>query len=255
MTFRHVAIGLVSSVTLACAPARAQQPAPTPSPAPVAQPVPGAPSPQIVTSGMGEAKIVPDRALLEVSVQTHASTAAAAGNENAQKQQAVIDALKKVGFGADQLSTVNYNLNPDMQYDPKTQQSRVSGYSATNTVRVEVRDIAMVGKAIDAALAAGANMITSLSFYASNSDTARRSALAMAVARARDDADAVARAAGGTVGPLLEISTADVRPPVVYGARMDLAQQSMAKIATPIEPGEQTINATVTVRWTFVPGR
>jgi uncharacterized protein YggE len=255
MTPRHSAAGILAFALVACAPARAQQPSPVPAPA-AAQVATVGMVPQVVTSGQGEAKIVPDRARLEVSVQTRAATAAQAGSENARKQQAVLDALKKMGFGADQLSTVNYNLYPEMQYDPKTQQSRVSGYSATNTVRVEIRDVGMIGRAIDAALEAGANMISSLSFYASNTDAARRTALAEAVSRARDDAEAVARAAGGSLGALLEISTMDLRPPVIFN-RVAMADAAVGKMAqaTPVEPGEQTVSAVVNVRWAFVAGR
>ena len=49
------------------------------------------------------------------------------------------------------------------------------------TLGVEVRDLTLVGRAIDASLGAGANVISSLFFYASNTDDARRSALATAV--------------------------------------------------------------------------
>lgn len=253
MTTRLPSLFLALVAVLACAPARAQQPTPSPVTTSV---VTGGAVPQVITNGQGEAKIVPDRARLEVSVQTRAATAAAAGSDNARKQQAVLDALRKLGFGSDQLSTVNYNLYPEMRYDPNGQNPKVTGYVATNTVRVEIRDIGMIGKAIDAALESGANMISSLSFYPSNTDTARRSALAEAVARARDDADAVAKAAGGTIGALLEITTTDFRPPVVYNRV--LAEAGMVgKIAgaTPVEPGEQTVTATVNVRWAFVPGR
>ena len=246
---------LLSSVLLAgavaCAPAMAQQPAPGPTPMAMPQAML---APTIVTSGQGETKITPDRARLEVSVQTRAATAADAGTQNARKQQSVLDALRKIGFTSEQLSTVNYNLYPEMQYDRNGQSPRVIGYNATNTVRVEVRDVGMIGKAIDASLEAGANMISSLSFYSSNSDAARRSALASAVARARSDADAMAAAAGGSVGPLIEISTNDFAPPVIYN-RANLMSDASAKVGnmTPIEPGEQTVSAVVNARWAFIP--
>ena len=214
-----------------------------------------APVPQIVTSGQGEAKIAPDRARIEISVQTRAATAAAAGADNARKQKAVLDALRKLGFGSDQLSTVNYNLYPEMQYDKEGQTSRVVAYSAMNTIRVEVRDLLLVGKAIDAALAAGANVISSLTFYAQNTDDARRSALSVAVARARADAEAIAKAAGGTVGSLLEISTSEMRVPVPMNKVMMRAQVADGAETTPIDPAEQTIAAYVTARWTFIGGR
>lgn len=215
------------------------------------------PIPQIVTSGQGESKIAPDRARIEISVQTRALTAAAAGAENARKQQAVLDALRKLGFASDQLSTVNYSLYPEMQYDKEGRTARVVGYTAMNTVRIEVRDLALVGKAIDATLSAGANVISSLTFYASNTDEARRAALALAVSRARADADAVAKAAGGSVGQLLEISTGEVRLPIPMNRMMmtRTGAAGQAADATPIDPAEQTISAYVTARWAFAGGR
>ncbi len=250
--FRALSLAsVVVAGAAACAPAMAQQPAPGPAPMMMSH---GAVAPTIVTSGQGETKITPDRARLEVSVQTRAATAADAGSQNARKQQSVLDALRKIGFTSEQLSTVNYNLYPEMQYDRNGQSPRVIGYNATNTVRVDVRDVGMIGKAIDASLEAGANMISSLSFYSSNSDSARRSALASAVARARSDADAIAAAAGGTVGALVEISTSDFAPPIIYNRAAMMSEQS-AKVGntTPIEPGEQTVTAMVNARWSFTP--
>jgi uncharacterized protein YggE len=241
---------VVIAGAVACAPAMAQQPAPGPAPMSMAH---MAPTPTIVTNGQGETKITPDRARLEVSVQTRAATAADAGAQNAKKQQSVLDALRKIGFTSEQLSTVNYNLYPEMQYDKNGQSPRVVAYNATNTVRVDIRDVGMIGKAIDASLEAGANMISSLSFYSSNSDAARRSALASAVARARSDAEAIATAAGGSLGALMEISTNDFAPPVIYNRAQAMGDMS-AKMATttPIEPGEQTVTAMVMARWAFV---
>lgn len=239
------------AAAVACAPVMAQQPAP--GSAPMAMPQ-MTPVPMIVASGQGETKITPDRARLEVSVQTRAATAADAGTQNARKQQTVLDALRKVGFTSEQLSTVNYNLFPEMQYDKNGQSPKVIAYNATNTVRIEIRDVGMIGKAIDASLEAGANMISSLAFYSSNTDSARRTALASAVARARSDADAMAAAAGGSVGALIEISTNDFAPPVIYN-RANMVSDMSAKMAnaTPIEPGEQTVSTIVNARWVFVP--
>ena len=249
---RALSLSAIASAGLvACAPAMAQQPVPASGGMMMSHP---APVPMIVTSGQGETKITPDRARLEISVQTRAATAADAGAQNARKQQSVLDALRKIGFASEQLSTVNYNLFPEMQYDKNGQSPRVVAYNATNTVRVEIRDVGMIGKAIDASLEAGANMISSLSFFSSNSDAARRSSLAAAVARARSDADAMAAAAGGSIGALIELSSNDFAPPVIFN-RAAMMSDMAAKVgnATPIEPGEQTITTVVNARWTFVP--
>jgi uncharacterized protein YggE len=172
-----------------------------------------APIPQIVTAGTGAARIAPDRATIFVGLETRATTAAAAGAENARRQRAIIDTLRALGLTNEQLSTVNYNVSPEMQYSPNGQTPpKVTGYTVTNTVRADVRRLDDVGKVIDASLAKGANEISSLNFFSSKADSVRRSAMESAVLNARADAEVLARAAGGTVGPLIEISSSEIQP-------------------------------------------
>ena len=223
------------------------------------QPTTGWQGPDLVTSGTGEARVTPDRAYVQVGVQTRAATAAQAGADNARKTRAVIDAVKARGIPAEQIATSEYNLYPeyDNREPPREGPAtpRVIGYVANNTVRVEVRRLDQVGPIIDAALAAGANMINAIQFFASNVDVARRAALAEAVARARGDADALAKAAGGSLGALLELNTQS--PPVrpFYGGdRVMRLEASGAAAQTPIEPGQQTLTVWVSGRWAFVPG-
>jgi len=157
--------------------------------------------PQIAVTGRGEVKVSPDRATIQISVQTRASTAAAAAAENANKQQAVITALRALGLGTDQLSTINYNVYPEQRYE-QGKEPVIIAYNVTNTILADVRKLTQVGPVIDAALAHGANMITSLQFYASNTEAARRTAIGTAIEKARADADAAAKAAHGTLGTL-----------------------------------------------------
>lgn len=206
--------------------------------------------PRIIATGTGEARVSPDRATIFVGVQSRAATAAAAGADNARRQKAVLDTLKALGLTSDQLSTLNYNVSPEMQYNQNGGSPRVTGYVVTNTVRADVRKIDDVGRLIDAALGKGANEISSLQFYSSKADSARRAAMAEAVRNARADAEALAAAAGGSVGPILEMSTSS--PPVRPFSEMPMAKMAAAQ-PTPIEPGQQTISASVNVRFTFVP--
>lgn len=212
--------------------------------------------PSLVTSGQGEAKVAPDRASLLVNVQTRGGTAASAASDNAQRSRAVLDALAKLGLPREQLGTEGYSVYPEMRYDKDGGPARVTGYVVTNTVRAETHHVEQAGAMIDAALGAGANLINSLSFYASSIDVPRREAIASAVASARADAEAMARAAGGTLGTLLEMSTqgptAPPRPMFDMGAvRAKMAQAE----PTPVNPGMQTVSVYVTARWQFIAGR
>lgn len=244
--FRLGSLAAVFIAAIAPAALRAQQPMPQMQTAPV---------PTLVTSGQGEAKVTPDRASVMVNVQTRASTASAAAADNAQRTKAVLDALTKLGLSRDQLGTEGYTVYPEMRYDKDGAAPRVVAYVVTNSIRAETKRPEQAGAIVDAALSAGANMINSLSFYASSIDEARRMAISSAVASARADAEAMARAAGGTLGDLLELSTngPTVPPRPMYD--MAARAQSMKMEPTPINPGQQTVTVYINARWRFVPTR
>jgi len=208
--------------------------------------------PQIVVTGTAEAHVVPDRATVFVGVMTRAATAAAAAEANTRKQRAILDTLRAAGLASDQLKTSNYSVSPETRYDNTTQTTHVTGYAVSNTVVVDIRHMDQVSTVIDASLAKGANQISALQFYSSVADSVRRSALAEATANARKDADVLARAAGGTLGPLLELSTETpaIRP---MTRALSFGSSSMATaMPTPIESGEQIVSASVSARWTFL---
>jgi uncharacterized protein len=215
-------------------------------------PTPAGP-PTVNTTGHAEATVAPDRATILVAVETHANTAAAAAADNAKRTRAVLDTLRALGLSKDQTATLAYSVMPQYSYD--NGKSHLTGYEAQNTVKVELKVIADAGRMVDAALAAGANNITSLEFTASNADSARRDALARATAQARGDAEAMAKAIGGSLGPPVELST-ESNGGIRFNQLMDRAVvRSAAAAPTPIDAGPITINVTVQARWQFVPGR
>ena len=96
-------------------------------------------------------------------------------------------------------------------------------------------------------------MITSLQFYASNTEAARRTAIGTAIRKARADADPAAKAARGTLGTLLEINIGAYSPPPPRPMMM-MARKDAAQADTPINPGEETLAVEVSTRWRFLPG-
>ncbi|MCY7379264.1 MAG: SIMPL domain-containing protein [Gemmatimonadaceae bacterium] len=216
--------------------------------------LPGVPA--LTTAGQGEAKVAPDRASLMVNVQSRGTTAAGAASENARITRAVLDALAKLGLPRDQLGTEGYTVYPEMRYDKEGGSPRVTGYVVTNTVKAETHRVEQAGAMIDASLGAGANLINSLSFYASSIDAPRREAIASAVLSARADAEAMARAAGGTLGTLIEMATQGPTSPPRPMYDMAMARGKIAQSEpTPVNPGLQTVSVFVTARWQFVPQR
>lgn len=222
-----------------------------------AQVVAQQPPPSIVAMGHGEAKVTPDRATILASVESRGSTAAQAGAANATTQTRVIAALRALGLEADQISTVGYSVQPEYRYEREGGRPQVVGYVARNTVRAELRRIDQVGRAIDAALGAGANRIAGVTFFASNQEEARRTALAAAVANACRDAEMMARAAGGTLGGVLEIMSQDFGFPQPR-PMMDMAEARVASAPapeTPIVADDITLRVGVHTRWLYSAGQ
>jgi uncharacterized protein YggE len=205
-------------------------------------------------TGRGDARVTPDRAFISFATETRRATANAAGIENARLARGVVDTLRALGIAADDISTANYGVTPDQQYDNTTRQSRVVGYIVRNTIRVRVLKLEKVGVVLDAVLAKGVNIVSELELSASNPDDARRVALADAVDRARKDAEVIAKAAGGQVVGLLEVTTIDDGGQAPRGFALMKSMSASDAGPTPIQGGAQTLSAQVTTRWRFAPG-
>jgi uncharacterized protein YggE len=222
--------------------------------------------PYIAASAVGESRITPDRAIVQITVDSRNESAGAAGADIRVKQERVTEAVKASGVAPPQIRTTAYRVSPEYAQPEKGKAPKITGYYAVNTIRVEVRAIETVGRIIDAALGAGATVIPSVSWYASNTEAARREAVQQAVTKARGEAEVAATAAGGTLGTMIEmtIDPASIPRPyldqvVVTSAGMTLgsdgsrAPMPMA-MQTPVEPGESLVLASVRVRWQFTPG-
>lgn len=210
-------------------------------------------SPTISTTATGETKVVPDHAMIELSVQTRASSATAAVGENADKQTKVIATINHLGIEMSRISTQRYSVTPETRNDKIDQTPRVVSYLVSNTIIVDVSDIALVGKILDAAINAGANDVSSLSMYALDTQAAYQKALSAAVANAKSAATTIAVAAGGRLGPLINLSSNSTNwpSPIMKTARM----ASFDAAQTPISAGEQTLTASVSASWVFIQNR
>jgi len=224
----------------------------TPPGTPRPHPMP-MPTGQIVVSATETVDVTPDRARLTLAIETRARTAAQAGSDNARIQTAILDTLAKLGVPTAQIQTVGVSVQPEYEYPSQGGRPTITGYVARNGVRVEVRRIALVGPVMDAGLAKGANQVDGLQFIASNTEQVRRDALRTAVQSARQDADAMATAAGGRITGVIDLSSNAYAPqPMEAGPQLMMARgAAMADTPTPIEAGTLKVAVTVTARFSY----
>lgn len=198
--------------------------------------------PSINTTGEAVVTARPDRARIDIGVVTQADNSRNAVEQNAQKLEATLAALRKLlGANAD-IKTVSYSVQPNYRYPPQGGEPTIEGYTATNIVRVTLDDLTKVGEVIDTATQAGANRIQSLQFTVKDDEALQAQALREAALKARKKADAIAGALGLSIVRVLSV-TESGSP--AFPVR-DVAY-ARAEASTPIEPGTIEVRATVTL--------
>ena len=214
-------------------------------------PGPTAP-PQIVAQGTAEVQVPPDRAIVRFSVQFDAKDAQAAQGRVNEAMQRVIQALRRLNIADNRIGTERLALSPlyESSGPPGRElQPRLVGYRAANQVRVEMEDLGRLAPVIDAAVGAGANGIEGVEFTVANDLPPRMRALRQASEEARAKARTISEALDVALGDLIEASEGGVEitppRPVMFG------RATMG--GAPVQPGQMTVRATVTVRYAIRP--
>ncbi len=211
------------------------------------------PARTISVSANGRVTLSPDVARASLGISVTRPTVEAARAEAGRVMAAIIAAAKAKGVAERDIRTSAISLSP--QYAPDcasapsgsvcAKPGSVAGYSMNEQVEVTVRDLDAVGSVVDAATAAGATNVNGISFEVADPEKAETDARVAAIHAAHVQADAMARAAGVTLGPVVSISDGVVAVPYPYpNAR---AGASASDAATPVQPGTQDVQASVTV--------
>jgi uncharacterized protein YggE len=209
-----------------------------------AAPVQGQEAGWIQVSGTASVQVAPDRARVSFAMETRAGATTAAA-VNADAMDTVLRSLREADFDGLVLQTFGYSLRPEYSNTNNQRVREIVAYTALNNVGATVEDVDAVGRIIDVAIGAGANRVTNISFFASNTGAARTEALA--VRNARAEAEVIAESLGYRLGAPLEINGGAQRP---IPRSMEMSDAVSFRVATtPIEVGDQTVSASVSVRF------
>ena len=197
---------------------------------------------KVLVTGDSIVQAQPDTAILTVSVITQGRRALDAQQENANRSDAVIRALKSAAGAGAEIKTSGYSLQPIRVYK-EGQPPTITGYEARNSVSVVMSDLTKVGAVIDATAQAGANDVAGISFTLRKDRPARDQALAEATREAISKAQVIASALGGRVVRIVEVQEEGVQQPrPIY---TDQLQMRTMVASTPVEVGTLDITSRV----------
>jgi uncharacterized protein YggE len=197
-------------------------------------------------SANAEATRVPDVATLSAGVVTQAADGNSAMRQNAQQMDKVLAAIKAAGIAERDVQTSGVSLNPQYRY-ADNEAPKITGYQASNTVSLKVRDIAKLGKVLDALAAQGANQINGPQFEIDQPEPVYDEARLAALKKAQARAQTYAKSLGLQVRRIVSISEnagGGFRPMPMM--RAQAAGMAMDK-ATPVAPGESTVSVKLDV--------
>ena len=197
-------------------------------------------------SAQAEVRRVPDIATLSTGVVTQAADANAAMRANAEQMDRVVAAIRKAGIAERDIQTSGVNLYPQYRH-AENQPPTITGYQASNTVNITVRDIDKLGPIMDALVASGANQVNGPSFDIDDKDGALDEARKAAIAKARARAEMYAGTLGMRVRRIVSISEGGSFGPPVPMPMMAMARMEKAQADTSISPGENTVSANLDV--------
>lgn len=219
-------------------------------------------------SGEGRVVAVPDIARFTFDVISEGGKdLGALQTANTQKVNAAIAFVKSKGVDAKDVKTEGYNVEPRYQnfvcqrqgmdfpgapaIYPDTSSKvcpppAIVGYTVRQTVSVKVRDFNVVGDVLSGVVQNGANSVSQLSFTIDDPTGVENEARAEAITKAKEKAEALAKAGGFRIGRLLSISEGGPQPYYGVEAFSKAAGFGMGGDAAPapaptIEPGSQEV--------------
>jgi uncharacterized protein YggE len=205
-------------------------------------------------AGQGTVRARPDTALITLGVVSEAHSAGEALAANNESMTRIIAALREEGMESRDLQTSGFSVEPVYSQPPPNYDGsqpfapEIVGYRVHNNLTLRIRDLERVGTLLDQVVTLGANSISGPTFTLADptplEDQARRAAVRDALRKGT----LYAEAAGVALGSIFRIEESYVQPPQPFeGAAMRL--EMAADTSVPIEGGELTVEAQVSVSW------
>lgn len=208
----------------------------------------------LTVTGEGSVHAAPDTAMITLGVVTEQANASAALAGNNASMSRIVDTLKQAGLAPRDLQTSGFSVEPVYSQQPpdfkgpEPFRPQIVGYRVHNSLSVRIRDLSRVGAVLDRVVTLGANSISGPVFTVEDSTTIEDEARRAAIADALRKGKLYGEAAQVALGPIFAIQEGYSRAP------QPMAQGAMYRMAAdagsvPVESGELTFEAQVTVSW------
>lgn len=205
----------------------------------------------LFVTGSATTQVKPDKVTVSLGVETTNTKAKAALAANSELMNKIISALKIAGVKDNETSTSSFTITPNRDYSIDKNQGKLIGFTVSNSIQIDSKNVNNTSEWIDIAVSSGANNVNSIYFSLSDKklDDIRKELINDAIDNAKEKADIAASALGLKIIGIRTVSIDQVTPffpgPTPYGAA-SLKNEASAP-STPILTGEQQISQNVNI--------
>jgi len=199
----------------------------------------------------GKFESAPDTALIQFNISVQDNKAQKAYDNASKQAEQVREVLRTNGIEPKAASIGFLSVQPVYEWTPK---QKVIGYRVTTNVTLKLKDFSKIGPITQQLADANVSETQTLNYTLETIDDAKNKAVEDAYRRARNSADAIARASGRIVGELSYASVDTFENPRVPMPRMarPMANMAKAELAAPTEEfTPQTVTVTAHVNALF----
>jgi uncharacterized protein YggE len=190
----------------------------------------------------GKFESAPDTAVIQFNISVQENTSQAAYDHASKEAEQVRQVLHANGIEPKAANVGFLSVQPMYEWKPK---QRVIGYRVTTDVTLKLKDFSKIGPITQQLADANVSETQTLNYTLENIDEAKNKAVEDAYRRARNSADAVARAGGRAVGELSYASVDTFENPRIVTRGLARPMAAMAPSAPP--PTEEFTPQTVTI--------
>jgi uncharacterized protein len=209
----------------------------------------------IMVSGQGEIQAEPDRALVQLGVESRKPKLEEARAEVAKTVEAALKLTRDLKIDPKHVRATRVNVQAEYNWDDKARERHLIGYYVSRHIEVDLRDLDKLGQLLERAFDLGINQVGDPQLDSSKRRELEREALAKAVQDARLNAEAVAKAAGARLGSprTIQASSGFVPPPMPMRSFKATAMAAESDAAQSYQSGQMGFTGTVQVQYDLVP--